>query len=78
VVVVGATDVDVVVVVEDGATDVVDVVVVVVVVVVGSDDVVVAVDASCIRSGQPSAGAGIRLNGPLYSAASSRGIDRAT
>ena len=71
-VVVGATDVDVVVVVEDGATDVVDVVV------VGSDDVVVAVDASCIRSGQPSAGAGIRLNGPLYSAASSRGIDRAT
>ena len=76
-VVVGATDVDVVVVVEDGATDVVDVVVVVVVV-VGSDDVVVAVDASCIRSGQPSAGAGIRLNGPLYSAASSRGIDRAT
>ena len=74
-VVVGATDVDVVVVVEDGATDVVDVVDVVD---VGSDDVLVAVDASCIRSGQPSAGAGIRLNGPRYSPASSRGIDRAT
>ena len=71
-VVVGATDVDVVVVVEDGATDVVDVVV------VGSDDVVVAVDASCIRSGQPSTGAGIKLKGPRYSPASSRGIDRAT